>query len=118
MIVKFHVQIMLTAPPDSFELFVNITNWGSEHPIVDICIVSLSDLINCKRNNGGSYTNSFFSTYYMPIVRHTFKIIFDTVHKFDFAEQADLLRSLLGGFSYYLNPDFSVRDFFPWYSNI
>ena len=46
----------------------------------------------------------------MPIVRHTFKIISDTFHKFAFAEQADLLRSLLGGFSYYLNPELIAEN--------
>ena len=53
---------MLTDHPNSFELFVNTINWGSEHPIIDICTVSLTitiDLINSIRNNGGSYTNSF-----------------------------------------------------------
>ena len=33
---------MLTAPPDSFELFINTINWSSERPIVDICTVSLT----------------------------------------------------------------------------
>ena len=88
-IIKNHINIMLTAPPEDFSFFVESINWGVRHPYHDICIEAIAatkDLINSTKRDP-----SFSRHYVMTIVNHTLDVLTDTLHKSAFREQSDLL---------------------------
>ena len=88
-IIKNHIHIMLSAPPDDFNFFVQSINWGVRHPYHEVCVEAIAatkDLINATKRDG-----NFSRGYVMTIANHTLDILTDTLHKSAFREQSDLL---------------------------
>lgn len=112
-IVKNHINIMLSAPPQVFDTFISTIKLGAFHANPDVCIISLQTietLFNNIRSNGGNKWQPFLNDYFIPILVHVIEITTDTYHKFAFKEEAQLLRKLLSTQCHLLNPTTIARE--------
>lgn len=96
--LAFYVAKLIEAPQDEFAIYVQTLMWGSSHPTFDVsrvCLLGIVGLITNVKNSVPQYVDFFFGTFYVPLVNHVFQVLTDTIHKFVFEEQVDLLRTLL-----------------------
>ncbi|OHT15868.1 Exportin-1 [Tritrichomonas foetus] len=109
----------LLAVPNGFDLLIQTIQWGYQHPIHDVCICSLETikiLLNNIKNTNLQLYNSFLSAYYLRIVRDMFQILTDTIHKFAFENNIQILMTLLSINTPHLNSQSitqGIMDLFP-----
>lgn len=119
-IVKNFLFTLLSAPEESLDLLINCLNYGVEHPTHEVCIKSIQITIDLfeeiKKSSAPAIYENFLSRYYILILKHQFMVLVDTVHKFAFVEQLQLLSKLLSIQSGQMNAEIiteNIQDLFP-----
>jgi len=73
--------------------------WGCKHPEHNICIGSLGAMLKLFQTVDSKapidFKNVFFNTFYMQALNLAFEVLTDTVHKYAFAQQVELIKKLL-----------------------
>ena len=73
--------------------------WGCKHPNHNICNASLTTMLELFQvvDSKGviQFKNAFFSTFYIQALNLSFEILTDTIHKFAFLKQVELIKKLL-----------------------
>jgi hypothetical protein len=95
-----YLQVLFTASQEEFDGLIKCLLWGCEHPIPDVCTVSLNatkslfeGALRCE--TGLLNIPAFLAAYYLPVIHCIFNVIQDTYHKFAFDEECTLLAALL-----------------------
>jgi exportin-1 len=83
---------------DSIEMFYGSIMWACISPIFDISKAGLETMkrlfTTVQSNATAAFKNAFYSTFYIRAVRDAFNVLTDSVHKFAFAQEVDLIKTL------------------------
>ncbi|KAH0789208.1 CRM1 C terminal-domain-containing protein [Histomonas meleagridis] len=104
--IKNSMNIIISAPAEVFNILIQTINWGVSHPTHEVCTLSInitSDLL--KQMSHTQVYGEFLDQYYLIIIFHLFETMIDTIHKFAFEEQINLLSMLLSIQTPHLNPE-------------
>ena len=120
--VSKYIAVLVNAPEQEFNGFVETIKYGISHPTNDVCSLSISimeDLFKkMKENCNQDVYNLFVQTYFIPIVTHTIEMITDTMHRFVFDAQAKFLRTMLTTNNPEINnPDAITQSILPLFPN-
>lgn len=95
-LVKQSISIFINAPAEVFTTLVQTICWGATHPTHEVCILSIKTMMDLfKEMKTTNVFDEFISQYYIMVINQLFLIMTDTIHKFAFDEQVDLLIVLL-----------------------
>ena len=115
--VKKYMKILISAPPEGFKMLIDCINWGVKHLTHEVCILGLTITGNLFTAMQSFPENqAFLRMYFLPIFHQLFETLFDTIHKFAFDQQLELLIQMLQIASRGMNiPSLaeSVADLFP-----
>jgi exportin-1 len=97
--IKHCHQAIYQMDPESMELFYGSIMWACKSPLFDISKAGIKTMrrffSQIQASATAAFKNSFFSAYYIPAVRDAFEVLTDSVHKFAFSQEVDLIRTLL-----------------------
>lgn len=109
----------LLAVPDGFKIVVQTIQWGYQHPTHEVCETSLDTvdiLLKSVQNTTQEMYQDFLNAFYLGFVHDMFMILTDTIHKFAFDKNVDILSKLLQINTYHLNAQAiteSIIELFP-----
>jgi hypothetical protein len=97
--VKSCPDSLLTFPPDEINVVVAIIEWGARHPGFELCRAYLGVLhalvAMVEIRAPAQFKVGFFGMFYDRVLQTAFEVMADTVHKFAFPEQVQLIRKML-----------------------
>jgi hypothetical protein len=105
MMVDRYLPILESWSPEEFVLLMDTMDWGGDHPGYEVCRRALDTSAKLFQKMSGSMNfHAFMSIYYYRTLHHLFAIIIDPTHKCAFDEQVNLLLTLLGLQTEFLDP--------------
>lgn len=96
MVSNFSYMLSLSSP-EQFSVLVDSIMFGIQHPQHAICLKSLeatSELLKQMKELGDKKWGQFLGQYFMILIKELFVCLTDTVHKFAFDQEIDILMIL------------------------
>ena len=97
--IKNCSQAIYQMDGDSIEMFYGSIMWAAKSPLFDISKAGLETMkrlfTTIQSSATAAFKNAFYSTFYIRAVRDAFEVLTDSVHKFAFAQEVDLIKTLL-----------------------
>jgi exportin-1 len=97
-LVRHCQDAFFEASLDDLEVLVGMMNHGAGTPDFDICkryLEAFVSVINCVERANVAFKNEFYGRFYEAILCKAFEVLTDTVHKFAFTGELNLIRKLL-----------------------
>lgn len=100
-LVRACIDLILSLPPEEFNMFIEAIKFGMNHPKNEISekshmlLTEFIDQIKLKLKDKPDQLSSFTNTYAIPLLMFAFQILTDTSHKSSFTYQVSLIKSLL-----------------------
>lgn len=98
LIKKCH-RVLFSIPMEDFDVVEHMIEWGCENPDPEICkrnLVLLSTLFSTIETSAPQqFKNAFYKTCYARAINCAFVVLTDTVHKFAFTEEVNLIEKML-----------------------
>jgi exportin-1 len=104
-LVKCCPDAFFEASLDDLEVLVGMMNHGAGTPDFVICsryLKALVAVISCVEKATVAFKNEFYGRYYDTILCKAFDVLTDTIHKFAFTEELNLIKRLLS-VQHYIN---------------